>query len=294
MGIALTLLAIVLLAYALILWAVAWVSLHPIRVPLFLSPGLLGTPQENVEFPSPDGLPLRGWWVDAGPGAPVVVLAHGYVMNRCEFAFLAQRLWQMGFSCLLFDFRAHGRSGGRTSTLGLKEALDAEAAIAYCRVRCPETPVLYVGSSMGAAAGVFATAAGRETPDALVLDGAYRTLAEASKGWWNYLAGPVVSVLLRPVPKLAAWMSGIDPHRMDVEEALASIDPPLPTLVLANRQDTLVPPASVQRIASAARTAEPVEWFEGDHGQGRFSDPHRYTDTILRFLTQVVREPSVH
>ena len=94
----------VLVLYFLALVLVAMVSLRPIRIPFFLSPGALGLPQQSVRFKSADGLELRGWWMHRESPNSVAVLCHGYMMNRSEPIPLAKRLWEEGVACLIFDF----------------------------------------------------------------------------------------------------------------------------------------------------------------------------------------------
>src|SRR5579862_5223503 len=105
-------------AYLLLLLGVAWFSLHPVRTPLYISPGALGLAQEEVQFSAADGTPLRGWWIDVPDCKAILVMSHGYLMNRCELAPLAIYMAQFGCASLLYDSRAHGKSGGRKSGLG--------------------------------------------------------------------------------------------------------------------------------------------------------------------------------
>src|SRR5688500_4171898 len=106
MTVLLTVLATLLVLYVLLLLGMAWLSLHPIRTPIFLSALSFDVPQENVEFSNGQGQTLRGWWLERPGAQTVVVLGHGYVMNRAEMTPVAAKLWKDGCSCLLFEFRA--------------------------------------------------------------------------------------------------------------------------------------------------------------------------------------------
>ena len=76
--------ALVLLAlYVLAVFVATYVSLHPPRVPLWISASMLGYPEERVKLDS-DGTELTGWWSDGGDGSLAIVCCHGYIMNRCE------------------------------------------------------------------------------------------------------------------------------------------------------------------------------------------------------------------
>src|SRR5687767_5875268 len=178
----LTLLAV----YLLVLLGVAWVSLHPMRTPIFMATAWFGAPQQEVEFDNGEGIKLRGWWLEKPGAKTVCVLAHGYIMNRAELAPIAARLWEEGLACLLFEFRAHGKSGGTKCGLGWLERRDVRAAAAFARQRAPGAKVVLIGSSMGAAASALALGEDPSLADALVLDSGYSKLSRAVSGWWRF------------------------------------------------------------------------------------------------------------
>lgn len=273
-----------LAVYLLTLAVITWASLHPPRIPVFFSPGGLGAPQEEVEFKTPDGNTLRGWWIEAPNAKGVAVLSHGYVMNRSELAPVAYVLWQMGISSLLFDFRAHGRSGGKVTTMGFKEGEDVTAAALYARERCPGGPLVLIGSSMGSAASAFAAATRPDIADALVLDSCYSTLASASLGWWRFLGGKLLAVILSPVTIFAIPAIGFNPFRVDVSEAMRKLSTK-PVLFLHGNRDVLALPKEATRNHKAWGGSREIVWFEGcGHAEGRWIHPELYQDSLVRFL----------
>jgi len=56
---------------------------------------------------------------------------------------------EAGYTVVTFDFRAHGESGGNTSTIGFSETKDAEAIISYVRENV-RSKIYLIGFSMGA------------------------------------------------------------------------------------------------------------------------------------------------
>ncbi|HEY0868667.1 MAG TPA: alpha/beta hydrolase, partial [Fimbriimonas sp.] len=140
--------------YLLLLLVVAWISIRPPRLPVYISPGVFDAPQEEIAIPY-KGRWLRGWWVEGGPN--VAVFAHGYLMNRAELTPVAVKLWKEGMSSLLIDFHGHGRSARGKVTMGLQEREDVRAAVQFARSRKNGKLVL-IGSSMGSAASALAMA----------------------------------------------------------------------------------------------------------------------------------------
>ena len=120
---------------------------------------------EDVTFPSRQaGIDLAGWYVEADPSAPVVIVTHGIGAGKfASNAMLpAEMLYKNGFNVLLFDLRNHGQSasdGGRTS-VGNKEYLDVLGAWDYLvnvRGFLPERVGIF-GLSLGGASTLNAFA----------------------------------------------------------------------------------------------------------------------------------------
>jgi pimeloyl-ACP methyl ester carboxylesterase len=263
-----------------------WFSLHPVRIPIYLSPGGLGTPQETVEFRSEDGALIRGWWVPAKDAKTVAILLHGYMMNRCELAPLAVTLWQKGISSLLIDFRCHGRSSGKKSTLGVRESMDVLAAIKHVRERNPKSRIVLIGSSMGAAASVFALARAPGAVDAIVLDSAYSRLTKAVLGWWRLLGGRKLELALWPTPLIAWPLIGFNPFKVDVADALRKAGD-VPTLIFHGTIDDLALPGEAERNYATRNGNSRLVWLSDcGHSEGRWVHPQLYESELFSFLAE--------
>lgn len=278
-------LLIALAAYGLLLVGAVLYSAHPTRIPLFFSPGGVGLPQEDVEITTKDGVNIRAWWVPNGRSKRVAILAHGYLMNRCELAPLSVWLWQRGYSCLLLDHRAHGKSGRAKCTVGRDEAMDIEACIAWVQGRSDDAQIVLLGSSMGAAACAFSAAGHPRSIRALVLDGPYSRLVVATLGWWRFLGGSVLQVLMSPTALLAMPILGVNPFSVDVAEALKRLGP-IPVLLLHGSHDRLAPPSEASRNLTACENGRLV-WMQGcDHAEGRWVQPVAFLGAIEAFLRE--------
>lgn len=275
--------------YLLALVAAVWVSIHPFRTPLFLAPGSVGAPQEDFEIQNNLGNTLRGWWIDHPSPKGVAILAHGYMMNRSEPTTVALHLWKQGYSCMLFDFRAHGRSGGKRTGFGVDERHDVEAAMEYANSRAPGAELLLWGSSMGCAAIAFAVAEKPDRVRGIVFDSAYSQLVSAVNGWWYFVGGSVLQFILRPVPLLARLFVPINPWKVDVAEAVGKIRAPM--LFVHGDEDTLAVPAQAQRNVAAAGDRGQMVWFEGcNHSEARWVYPARYEAMLDDFLAKIEKD----
>jgi dipeptidyl aminopeptidase/acylaminoacyl peptidase len=122
---------------------------------------------EEVTFPSREpGINLSGWYVEADPNAPVVIVTHGIGAAKLAANVLvpAGMLYRNGFNIFLYDMRNHGKSpqynGGRT-TVGNKEYLDVLGAWDYLVTQRGFSPqeIGLFGLSLGAASTLNAFAA---------------------------------------------------------------------------------------------------------------------------------------
>ena len=274
----------VLVLYFLAILGVAACFVYPFRSPIFVSPGFLGCPQEDIEFmDSGSGLPLRGWWVPHSDPEIVFICCHGYMMNRAELAPMAAGLRGHSAAFMFFDFPAHGRSAGRKSSIGPREASAVSSAVLEARKRHPLAKIVLIGSSMGAAASAFAVSNDPGLADALILDSCYDRLSDASAGWWVFLAGQWLRILLAPVVLVSIPLSGVNPYKVVVSRALATVT--IPTLVLHGGADVLAPISQAESNFAGLRGPKKMVVFPGrNHSEARWEDSERYFAEIKAFL----------
>lgn len=116
---------------------------------------------EPVVLTAADGVKVHGeFWSATGPKPPIILTFHQAGSSRAEYAPLAPRLNQAGFSVLAIDQRSGGSEfGGKNQTVaargrstGYDAALpDLEAALAWGKAKASGAPVLVWGSSYSAA-----------------------------------------------------------------------------------------------------------------------------------------------
>jgi uncharacterized protein len=124
---------------------------------------------EPVEFRATDGTKLSGWWIPAetprgrrriSGGQNTVLICHGLASNKSTQLILARGFVPYGYNVLIFDFRAHGASGGQLTSFGDLERKDVLGAVRWIRENhnTQAQHIYGVGASMGAAALIGAAA----------------------------------------------------------------------------------------------------------------------------------------
>jgi len=113
---------------------VFYMSVRPVRIYSRVTPETYNVPYEKVLFSTSNGIILSGWFVpkEGEPTDKVVILAHGYPADKGDI-FPAFYFLRKDFNLFFFDFRYHGESGGRYTTIGGKEVQDLLHAIDYLK-----------------------------------------------------------------------------------------------------------------------------------------------------------------
>ncbi len=137
---------------------------------------LEGRSVESVEIITEDFVRLSAWYATGHPHRAVILLA-GIDSNRRACLGRASFYLEEGYSVLLPDLRASGKSDGSAVTLGWRERKDLVACYAFLRERGYHE-IGASGISLGAATICFALP---ELPDLafVVLESSYDTLVNA-------------------------------------------------------------------------------------------------------------------
>ncbi|WP_072803788.1 alpha/beta hydrolase [Rhodococcoides yunnanense] len=117
------------------------------------------TDRDDLRFES-GGAECAAWHYRGREGAPVVVMAHGLGgVRSMRLAAYAERFVAAGYSCLVFDYRHFGDSGGEPrQLLDIGEQLDDwAAAIGFARTLGSGRVVLW-GTSFGGGHVIIAAA----------------------------------------------------------------------------------------------------------------------------------------
>ncbi len=268
------------------------------------TPATFGLSFEKVEFRSRDGILLRGWYVPADApedeGARgVIIYCHGFHRNRVEMLPMARFGHQLGYDGLLFDFRNHGQSGGRVTSLGYWERLDAEAAAEEALSREGAShPVILWGVSMGAAAALMAAAEDPEV-DAVISDSTflsfdrviqhhYQLIREIGRRrWWWFPPLPSFP-LTNEVIAWSAHRARFNPSDFDLRTAVNHISP-RPILFVAVRDDARMPPSIAETLYALDQSPlKGLVILPGRrHGEGFNDATLQYEKAVAGFLERI-------
>jgi alpha-beta hydrolase superfamily lysophospholipase len=192
-----------------------------------------------------DGTPVH-WVLARRPGATITLLySHGNGPHLGRFWDRVERLWELGFHVLIYDYPGYGRSGGVASEQGMYDAI-----FAVWHQTIPSLPgidrgrVALYGHSLGAGpalhlAAVLARSAQR--PLSVIAESTWCSVeAQIQDGAWLDLPGELLSDL-----------------EIDNCARIAELGRTLPVLLLHGSLDRVAHPRQARMLERAA--GGPVE-----------------------------------
>jgi alpha-beta hydrolase superfamily lysophospholipase len=243
----------------------------PPRWPSWRDPADANMYYRDLELTTADGLNLTAWYVPATePGAPTILLTHGLLGSKWGMQRLVPWLYDAGYNVMLLDFRGHGGSDPRPTTIGPEEALDVQAALDWLEAEGVGDRVAGLGMSLGAAALVN-TALQDERLDALVLDSLFADWGDTDYAE-DYRLSPDWLVPGVPSP----------------EELMPRIH--LPVLIIHGTADILTHEDHAYRLYKAANEPKEIWINDSGHAWSAWTYPDMYQQKVLDFLDNALSD----
>ena len=241
-------------------------------------------PWEDVAIESEDGLPLRGRYYEFQPGAPLLILCHGYRSNAlrdcCGVHMLAKKL---EYNALVIHQRAHGDSSGRTITFGIRERKDVRLWAEYAAKRFgSDTPVVLFGLSMGAATVLMGCQEGyTKNVRGIIADSPYSSPADIIKKVCKDEGYPPFLYVFAELG--ARIFGGFSLRGCTALDAVRHSN--LPILLIHGEDDRMVPCDMSRKIADACPANCTILTIpNAGHGLGYMTDPPAYEKAVTEFL----------
>ena len=240
-----------------------------------------------VDIRAWDGTKLSARYYHHADGAPLMILFHGYrsmALRDSAGGYILGR--KAGFNVLAVDQRAHGRSGGRVITFGVKERKDCLSWIEFAnRALTFGAPIVISGLSMGAATVLMAS--DLPLPENVV--GIHADCPYDSPSGIIRKVGAEAGYpekLVYPFVWLGAFLFGR--FRLDSVDALSCVarsDRPIP--LIHGEDDRFVPCQMSRNIAKANASCRLVTVPDAGHGLCYTVDPKGYERAVYEFLASL-------
>jgi uncharacterized protein len=207
-------------------------------------------------------------------------MGHGLGENRMRFLPVAEILARHGYGSLFFDWRAHGDSGGETSTWSDHEQRDFAAAVDFASRRPDVTDGRIAGLGFSIGASTVAMEAARDMRvRAVILEAVYTSFDDEIRdkmGKRGFLS-------LWPA-RAAARHAGLDFDHIRPIDVVPHFAP-RPILFIGGTRDGDTAADVVRRVYDVASEPKQLWIVEGaEHGEYRNMAPAEYERILTTFL----------
>ncbi len=252
--------------------------------PHTVSPGSLGIPYEDVRCPAEDGGSLHGWWMPGTPGAPVLILLHGWENNAGRLISYIEHLHPLGYNLFSIDARNHGDSSPHPQPTVWSFTQDALAAIRWILDRYGDgaPQIGLIGFSIGGGAAINAAALAPEV-QALLTVGAISHPLKVMRVGFDRKGIPYFP-LVWMFFKYLELRFRIPFDRIAPIRRVGSI--PAPLFLVHGANDTIVPPEQGKELYAAAAQDRAQLWIVPSRGHGDCDEAPGFWDRVTQFLEQ--------
>jgi pimeloyl-ACP methyl ester carboxylesterase len=245
---------------------------------------------ERIRIPAPGGIQLGAWHCPGSNTQALVLLFHGWSMDKASLLPEAAAFHSLGYPCLLVDFRGSGESSCSHTTIGVEEGADVAAAVRYARARFPGVRLVLFGQSMGAAAILRAIQAEGVAPDAIILEAVFDSMLQTARNRFSAMGVPSF-----PNAELLVFWGGqqfgFNAFRHNPADYARSVA--CPALFLHGTGDPRATPEESGRVRSAIphRSTYFVTFPSTSHDDTAIAHPDLWRKTMVQFLETLPSAP---
>lgn len=216
-----------------------------------------------VSFSSKDGIKLSGFFVKRKNPVGNIVFSHGFQSCKEFMSSMIDMLPE--YNILLFDYRAHGKSGGRFRTLGCHEYKDLFAAVDFLKeqtkpnkVFSKKLPLYIVGISMGGAVALDAAAKRPDLCDGLVIDSSFSNLEDVVYNAFRVKVGLPAYPFAPITIKMLNFVTNSDMSKICPIESVNKIEKPI--LFIHSCIDDVVQPQDTLNMYANSKNTKSKLW----------------------------------
>ena len=253
---------------------------------------LLARDRKDIYLQSDDGLALHAVWIPNQNQKKVVIGFHGYTSDgMSDFIAISDYYFKQGFSMLLTDARAHGKSEGEYIGFGCPDRYDALHWMNWVLKECgPDTEIILHGISMGGSTVLMAS--GLDLPvqvKGIVSDCAFTSpkyvFTHVLHTMYHIPAFPIIQIADLVNRRKAGY--GLDECNAAREVKKARI----PILLIHGEKDSFVPCSMCEEIyENCSAYAEKLLIPGAAHAESYYKDTATYEAALNRLLARAEDE----
>ena len=237
---------------------------------------------DTVRLKTRNNLDIEAWYCPLDSSKGTVILFHGILSNRSYLLREAAEFRKSGFNVMLVDLRAHGNSGGNTSTIGFLESEEVQLAYNYAINRFNKKIFLY-GVSMGAVIITKAIYDYGMKPDGVILEMPFASLHDHMKARARTLGFPE-----QPFGVLVTFWTGLECGFNGFNHTTSRYAGKIncPVLMQWGARDNFVSRSETDKIFDhiASPDKKLVVYKNAGHESLLYNEPQKWRNEIREFL----------
>lgn len=241
---------------------------------------------DTVKLKTGKGILIDAWYAKTDSAAKgTVILFHGITASKGMIISEASEFRYEGYNVMLVDFRAHGNSGGQTTTIGIRESEDVKLAYDYAAGKDPRNIFLW-GNSMGAVAIARAIADYELKPAGAILEMPFGSLQSHLQARARVLG--FQGIPEKPFGFFVTWWMGIERGFNGFKHRTSSYVKKIscPVLLQWGALDNYVQQRETENIYNAIASVNKklVIYDHAGHESLVQNDPAKWRIEVERFL----------
>ena len=236
---------------------------------------------------------LRGYFIQAltvKTRATIIVL-HGIGSAKEVYFGFAKWLAEQGFNVVVYDQRAHGRSGGKYCTFGFYEKRDVSKVIDKVLSKFSKLPIGIHGTSLGGAVALQALAIEKRLSFGII-ESTFNTLENVIEEYSTDMLKFRSRWLVKRILSRAAQIAEFRPFDIKPVESCRQIEQPI--FMVHGDADEKIPIAFNLDNFNALKTTHKEFFIVKDAGHDNVSEVGGalYQQKLLDFLNRCLLSPS--
>lgn len=219
-----------------------------------------------------------------------LISSHGYTGSHLDQTVLFHHLQdKYNLNLLLITQRGHGSSGGRYTTMGIKESFDLKLWVEHLKSLDQEAKILIFGSSFGAATALFTASDVSNELIGVIADAPFTSPYNEYKSLLSAQLKNLYLLELTPLYLSAKLLHGIDYKSRDLSRDAKKIT--CPVLITHGKNDRSVYPEHSEIIFNSL-PKNPLNkralYENGRHCLSAFYHKDEYYQEIEEFLNKIL------
>ena len=236
-------------------YGMPYIPISPFRKRVKTHPSEFGLSFKPLRVRGARAVILRGYFIHAltVKARATIIVLHGIGSAKETYFGFARWLAEQGFNVVVYDQRAHGRSGGKYCTFGFYEKRDVSKVIDKVLKRYSQLPIGIHGTSLGGAVAIQALAIEKRLAFGII-ESTFNTLENVMEEYGRDLLKFRSRWLVRRILSRAAAIAKFEPFNIKPVESCRDIEQPM--LMIHGDADEKIPIAFNLDNFNALKTSD--------------------------------------